>query len=157
MNKSTKEIKFRIWNGTKMVYGPTDDIPNPSWVLAAAPLYDFPVQQCTGLKDKNGKEVYEGDIVQFEYWVGDFAWEFMDEEESEFQRKEIGKSYIGTVEPSVGTPCNFCLAVPLKIGIGYYDLAYAGGLRSEIVGNVYQAPIVIPGKIPENVDSYRAS
>jgi uncharacterized phage protein (TIGR01671 family) len=46
-----REIKFRVWDSENMVYDWTD--------LETC----MPLMQYTGLKDKNGKEIYEGDIV----------------------------------------------------------------------------------------------
>lgn len=52
-----KEIKFRFWNGNKMIYKSLFDITkNLSYI-------NQPMQY-TGLKDNNGKEIYEGDIIE---------------------------------------------------------------------------------------------
>jgi hypothetical protein len=57
-------FKFRAWNEIKkkMIYGPRDGNDSPSWILAL-PIEDKFKMQCTGLKDKNGKLIYEGDII----------------------------------------------------------------------------------------------
>lgn len=66
-----REIKFRAWNYNKkkmVIDGLTMDYSNE---YGFDNLYDkegnqieeYRIMQYTGLKDKNGKEIYEGDIV----------------------------------------------------------------------------------------------
>lgn len=69
-----REIKFRVWSDIRKTWvNPVIDITN-----------DFNInsnenrifEQFTGLKDKNGKEIYEGDICEMKhpfknrYWKG---------------------------------------------------------------------------------------
>ena len=69
-----REIKFRVYDllRGKIVspelceyYFSNNQlcIGNSNWAEEA--FGNYPIMQYTGLKDKNGKEIYEGDIVEF--------------------------------------------------------------------------------------------
>lgn len=64
-----REIKFRCWNGEQMVSPDYIDRSGIAyWKENSIPTCDGNLMQYTGLKDKNGKEIYEGDILHSTSW-----------------------------------------------------------------------------------------
>lgn len=87
---SNDRLKFRAWYSEekKMEY---QEGKTPAWLGDILTNSYYIPMQCTGVKDKNGKLIYEGDIVTNNYnsaqnspiyWNQDmcaFAWEGGDE------------------------------------------------------------------------------
>jgi len=103
-----KTIKFRIWNG-KDGYCTEEFVKaNLFNIIDSRPEY---VQQFTGLLDKFGKEIYEGDIVDYK---------------TESPVSDIDLSYKGR------QVVEFCEETT-GFGLNIAD-------ENEIVGNIYENP-----------------
>lgn len=68
-----REIKFRVWieKGKRMLYDSSLAIKGNQIIEEIGTK----VMQFTGLKDKNDKEIYEGDIVETRYGKGKITYD----------------------------------------------------------------------------------
>ena len=132
-----REIKFRVWDEK---YNQWDTSPLTIHPAESVLKQGRVIQQFTGLKDKNGKEIYDGDIVSFEYTVGDFAWEYMDDDERNVNKEMMGKPYICNVVWCEWN-CGFMMVDGNDESTHtQFPMFYAN--TGKVIGNIFENPIL---------------
>ena len=126
--------KFRAWTeeGKVMYYGvyPFKDdtllLNYDGFAFDEVPASDFILMQSTGLKDKNGKEIFEGDVVKYEAGCNTVTEEVVyDKNFAVFGVKDADANIIFT----------------------FGELAEDIDLSSlEVVGNIYNNPGLLEGE-----------
>jgi uncharacterized phage protein (TIGR01671 family) len=129
-----RTIKFRCWStkrNPKMVYLPEDGSYSGRDLIGDS---DWAVMQFTGLLDKNGKEIYEGDIVRILYtdWMSK-----SDADPRTLEQYKIDISRVGVVEYFYD---RFNLYFPNRGGVTTGSLSEGDHGEKEIIGNIYENP-----------------
>ena len=85
-----REIKFRAWDETEKYMYNWENLINQNLknIFTITEQCGYVLMQYTGLLDKNGKEIYEGDIVKTKYMDKVFiVWVEYSNEYAEFVTK----------------------------------------------------------------------
>ena len=130
-----REIKFRAWDGNKMRHkGFSIDSHGAAYwtgdyLMEIWPFEEESIMQYTGLKDNNGKEIYEGDVLRGEYG-GVYVVKFGSyEQEHEGWTRDCG----GWTEEGTG----WYLVSERE----WFEMTLVKDDGWEVIGNIYELPV----------------
>ena len=112
-----RPIKFRAWDGMRMTLSGVYFDNSRGTVETAA---EMPLMQYTGLKDKNGVEIYEGDIIKSPEMVERFDGGYDDGLYICNWDKEVAGFFCG--------------------GITSSQMWLIEDIECEVIGNIYENP-----------------
>ncbi|WP_080875572.1 YopX family protein [Oceanobacillus timonensis] len=121
-----REIKFRAWNKALNTMADSENIGGALGSLLVATNYqgieDFIFMQYTGLKDKNGKEICEGDILTDHGEEGPLYVEYLNDHASFV--------FVDKFDP---------------FGISTYTTIQISYEQFEVIGNIYEDSHLLEG------------
>ena len=126
MNK--RPLKFRMWDEESKTMIDADSLAFEEYAPISVLLTNRPnIMQYTGLQDKNGKEIYEGDIVTYE---DGNEWST----ESGYDCEEFMNTGVINFDTEYAR-----YDVTNKESADYEEL-FEGGGDFEVIGNIYENP-----------------
>jgi uncharacterized phage protein (TIGR01671 family) len=138
-----REIKFRIWDKRLKEMDYSRDYPLLSDFFGETVSEEDQIyMQYTGLKDKNSKEIYEGDILECEFYkgakvLGEVKWDnIYEEQENVFN----GKS------SSLMAPSFTIWSLPKDVGLRAISMFPQCRNNIKVIGNIHENPELLNKK-----------